>query len=91
MAGSVGSPQLKQMQRSLRSLSAETGQFHKTSITQSKAHTAAFDDLRKSVTDVGDRVHGVLTPSLAAKGVSAHNFIVCVGHTICWGSPGGGY
>jgi hypothetical protein len=57
------SPQLKQMQRSLRSLAAETGQFHKTSITQSKEHTVAFNDLRKSVVDVGDRVR-VFTPPL---------------------------
>jgi hypothetical protein len=58
------SPALKSMQRSLRSLSAETGDFHKTSITQSKAHAIAFNELRRSVTDVGDRVRGVFTPAL---------------------------
>jgi hypothetical protein len=54
------SPQLRQMQRSLRSLAASTGDFHKTSI---KAHTIAFNELRRSVTDVGDCDRGVFTPA----------------------------
>jgi hypothetical protein len=44
------------MQRSLRSLAADTGDFHKRRIVHSKAHTEALLQLRRQVTDVSERV-----------------------------------
>jgi hypothetical protein len=64
------SPTLKMMQRSLRSLAAETGGFHKQGIVQGKAHTEALYQLRRQVTDVGDHVKGSLTPALAGLVIS---------------------
>jgi hypothetical protein len=65
------SPQLKQMQRSLRSLAAETGGFHKQGITSSKSHTESLLALRREVTAVGDRVRGTLAPAFGALGISS--------------------
>jgi hypothetical protein len=64
------SPTLKQMQRSLRSVAAETGGFHKQGIVQSKSHTEALLQLRREVTNVGERVKAGLTPALAGLGIS---------------------
>jgi hypothetical protein len=64
------SPTLKSLQRSLRSLSAETNAFHKGGIVQSKSHAESLLALRREVGAVGDRVKSGLTPALAGLGIS---------------------
>jgi hypothetical protein len=64
------SPTLKSLQRSLRSLSAETNAFHKGGIAQSKSHSESLLALRREVTAVGDHVKAGLTPALAGLGIS---------------------
>jgi hypothetical protein len=62
---------LKEMQRSLRSLSAETAASHKLGTVQAKSHTESLLALKREVTAVGDRVRGVFTPALVAMGVGS--------------------
>jgi hypothetical protein len=62
---------LKDIQRSMRALAADTTASHKLGVQWSKSHSLALNDLRKSVTDVGDRVRGVFTPALMGLGVGA--------------------
>jgi hypothetical protein len=62
------SPTLKQLQRSLRSLSAETNAFHKGGIVQSKSHAESL--LQLEVGNVAERMKSGLTPALAGLGIS---------------------
>lgn len=51
-------------------LAADSKVGHQLGITQAKSHALALHDLRRQVVETGDRVRGVLSPSLAALGVS---------------------
>ena len=62
---------LKDMQRSLRSLAAETSSVHKAGTAQAKTHSLALGDLKKSVGEVGDRINSGLRPALAGLGVGS--------------------
>jgi hypothetical protein len=64
------SPALKQIQRSLRALSAEAGDAHKFSTAQAKIHTLALHDLRRHVVETGQSVRGILTPAMAGLGIA---------------------
>jgi hypothetical protein len=60
---------LAHLKRSLRSIAADSSQFHKTSIAQARDHAIAFHDLKRSLTEVGDHVRGILTPAKTGLGV----------------------
>jgi uncharacterized membrane protein YgcG len=61
---------LKDLQRSLRSLAAETSSAHKTGTVSAKGHTESLLQLRREVTNVADRMKSGLAPALAGLGIS---------------------
>jgi hypothetical protein len=65
------SPTLKSLQRSLRSLSAETGGFHKQAIVQSKSHEEALSRLRREIGGVAERVKTGLAPAMSTLGLGS--------------------
>jgi Phage tail lysozyme len=60
---------IRDIQRSMRALAADSTQAHKLGIVQSKDHTEQLYKLRREVTAVGDRVRNVFSPALTALGV----------------------
>jgi Phage tail lysozyme len=64
-------PVLKDMQRSLRALSAETTASHKLGVVQAKSHTESLYALRREVTAVADRVKVGLAPAMSTLGLGS--------------------
>jgi hypothetical protein len=55
---------LKDIQRSMRALAADTTSSHKVGIQQSKEHAIALNDCGEASPTSANRVRGVFTPAL---------------------------
>jgi hypothetical protein len=62
---------IRDMQRSLRDLGEHGRAAHIEGARYSKMHTAAFQDLRKSMRETSEGVKGLLQPAMVGLGISA--------------------
>ena len=64
------SPTLKDLQRSLRAISAETKISHKVGVDSAKSHSAALTELGQTFRVTAERARTTFVPALAAIGIA---------------------